>query len=73
MHLSPAHLVLLKKFGIPSLIVDLTIVSIGTSAPEIVVSTTAALTENTALALGNVVGSNIFNIDETADNSLDKS
>ena len=62
MHLSPAHFVLLKKFGIPSLIVGLTIVSIGTSAPEIVVSTTAALTENTVLALGNVVGSNIFNI-----------
>ena len=51
-----------QKFGIPPLIVGLTIVSIGTSAPEIVVSTTAALTGTTALALGNVVGSNIFNV-----------
>ena len=51
-----------QKFNIPPLIVGLTIVSIGTSAPEIVVSTTAALTGTTALALGNVVGSNIFNV-----------
>lgn len=51
-----------QRFGIPPLIIGLTIVAIGTSAPEITVSTTAALAGNTELALGNVVGSNIFNI-----------
>jgi len=51
-----------QRFGIPPLIVGLTIVAIGTSMPEITVSTTAALSGNTELALGNVVGSNIFNV-----------
>ncbi len=51
-----------QRFGIPPLIVGLTIVAIGTSMPEITVSTTAALTGSTELALGNVVGSNIFNV-----------
>lgn len=51
-----------QRFGIPPLIIGLTIVAIGTSAPEITVSTTAALSGNTELALGNVVGSNIFNV-----------
>jgi len=51
-----------QRFGIPPLIVGLTIVSIGTSMPEITVSTTAALAGSTELALGNVVGSNIFNV-----------
>ena len=50
------------RFGIPPLIIGLTIVAIGTSMPEIVVSTTAALGGSTELALGNVVGSNIFNV-----------
>lgn len=53
---------LAQRFGIPPLIIGLTIVSIGTSMPEITVSTTAALSGNTDLALGNVVGSNIFNV-----------
>jgi len=51
-----------QRFGIPPLIVGLTIVSIGTSMPEIIVSTTAALAGSAELALGNVVGSNIFNV-----------
>jgi len=51
-----------QRFGIPPLIVGLTIVAIGTSMPEITVSTTAAMGGNTQLALGNVVGSNIFNV-----------
>lgn len=51
-----------QRFGIPPLIIGLTIVAIGTSMPEITVSTTAALSGNTELALGNVVGSNIFNV-----------
>jgi len=50
------------RFGIPPLIVGLTIVAIGTSMPEITVSTTAALSGSNELALGNVVGSNIFNV-----------
>lgn len=51
-----------QRYGIPPLIIGLTIVALGTSAPEITVSTTAALGGNTELALGNVVGSNIFNV-----------
>ena len=53
---------LAQRFDIPPLIIGLTIVAIGTSMPEITVSTTAALGGSTELALGNVVGSNIFNI-----------
>lgn len=50
------------RFGIPSIVVGLTIVAMGSSAPELVVSVVSALQGNTDLALGNVVGSNIFNI-----------
>ena len=51
-----------KRFGISALVIGLTIVAMGTSAPELVVSVTAALNDSAELALGNVVGSNIFNI-----------
>jgi cation:H+ antiporter len=51
-----------KRFGISDLVIGLTIVAMGTSAPELVVSVTAALNNSAELALGNVVGSNIFNI-----------
>ena len=47
--------------GIPPLIIGLTIVSVGTSAPEMAVSVRAALVGQADIALGNVVGSNIFN------------
>ncbi|SHK23912.1 cation:H+ antiporter [Hathewaya proteolytica DSM 3090] len=50
-----------KKIGIPAVIVGLTIVSIGTSAPELAVSTISAIEGNNGIALGNVIGSNIFN------------
>ncbi|WP_297518256.1 calcium/sodium antiporter [uncultured Clostridium sp.] len=50
-----------KKVGIPSVIVGLTIVSIGTSAPELSVSLTSAMNGSNGLAVGNVLGSNIFN------------
>ena len=50
------------KFGIPQLVVGLTIVAMGTSAPEAAVSITAALKGNAGIAVGNVVGSNILNI-----------
>lgn len=48
--------------GISPLVVGLTVVAFGTSAPEIAVSVNAALSGNTDLAVGNVVGSNIFNV-----------
>lgn len=51
-----------RRFGIPSIVVGLTIVAIGSSAPELVVSVVAALQSNADMAVGNVVGSNIFNI-----------
>lgn len=50
------------KFGIPQLVIGLTIVAMGTSAPEAAVSITAALAGNADLTVGNVVGSNIMNI-----------
>lgn len=48
--------------GISSLVIGLTVVAFGTSAPEMAVSAQAALTGNADIALGNVVGSNIFNV-----------
>lgn len=50
-----------KKLGIPPVIVGLTIVSIGTSAPELAVSLISALEGNNDIAIGNVLGSNLFN------------
>lgn len=51
-----------RKLGIPQLVVGLTIVAMGTSAPEAAVSITAALKNNASIAIGNIVGSNILNI-----------
>ena len=50
------------RFGIPQLVIGLTIVAFGTSAPEAAVSITAALNDTAGLAVGNVLGSNILNI-----------
>lgn len=50
------------KFGIPQLVIGLTIVAMGTSAPEAAVSITAALKGTADITIGNVVGSNIMNI-----------
>lgn len=50
-----------KKIGISDFLVGLTVVAIGTSAPEIVVSFLSALQGNSDISVGNVVGSNIFN------------
>lgn len=50
------------RLGISPLVIGLTIVSIGTSAPELLVSVKAALNGQSALAIGNVIGSNFFNI-----------
>ena len=49
-------------FGIPQLVIGLTVVSLGTSAPELFVSLNSVLQGSDALALSNVVGSNIFNV-----------
>lgn len=50
------------KLGIPTLVIGLTIVAFGTSAPELVVSLRAVLADAPGMAIGNVVGSNIANI-----------
>ena len=50
------------SFGVSPLVVGLTIVAFGTSAPEVAVSVGAAASGTTDLAIGNVVGSNIFNV-----------
>lgn len=50
------------KFGIPQLVIGLTIVAMGTSAPEAAVSISAAMKQNAGITIGNVVGSNIMNI-----------
>ncbi len=51
-----------SRFGIPQLVIGLTIVAMGTSAPEAAVSITAAIKGNAGITIGNVVGSNILNI-----------
>ena len=51
-----------KKWGVSDLVIGLTIVAFGTSAPELVISTLSAIDGSAELAIGNVVGSNIFNI-----------
>lgn len=51
-----------SKLGVSSLIIGLTIVAFGTSMPEFAVSVTAALNHANEIAVGNVVGSNIFNL-----------
>lgn len=51
-----------KRLRVPSIIIGLTIVAMGTSLPETAVSVSASLTGNNELAVSNVVGSNIFNL-----------
>lgn len=53
---------LAKRLGLSDLVIGLTIVAIGTSAPEFAVTLTAAIDGKSAVSLGNIVGSNIFNI-----------
>ena len=53
---------LAKKFGIPDIIIGLTIVSIGTSMPELFVSITSSFQNASDITLGNVIGSNICNL-----------
>lgn len=53
---------LARRWGVSDLVVGLTIVAFGTSTPELAISVTSAIQGNTGIAVGNVVGSNIFNI-----------
>lgn len=51
-----------KSFGVNDAFISLTLIACGTSLPELAASVAAALKKNTQLALGNIIGSNIFNI-----------
>ncbi len=53
---------LAKKLNVPTIVIGLTIVAFGTSAPELVVNIFASLKNNSEIVLGNILGSNIFNI-----------
>ncbi|MGE0088124.1 MAG: calcium/sodium antiporter [Bacteroidales bacterium] len=53
---------LAKKLNVPAIVIGLTIVAFGTSSPELVVNIFAAIDHSSDIALGNVIGSNIFNI-----------
>lgn len=54
--------VIAKKFGVSDLVIGLTVVSFGTSAPEFAVSINAAIKELPSISIANIVGSNIFNL-----------
>ncbi|MCX4263523.1 MAG: calcium/sodium antiporter [Muribaculaceae bacterium] len=60
-YLTDGSAAIARRFGISDLIVGLTIVAFGTSAPELTISIMSAAAGNTGMAIGNVVGSNIFN------------
>lgn len=53
---------LASKFNVPNMVIGLTIVAFGTSAPELVVNVIAAIGNDTEIVMGNVIGSNIFNV-----------
>lgn len=53
---------LAKAYKIPNIVIGLTVVAFGTSSPEFIVSTYSSFSGNTDIAIGNIVGSNIFNI-----------
>ncbi len=51
-----------KRFRVPEFIIGLTVIAVGTSTPELVVSVLSAIAGKSDVAIGNVVGSNIFNV-----------
>ena len=51
-----------KKFNVPAMVIGLTVVAMGTSAPEAAVSITSSLAGQNDMSVANVVGSNFFNI-----------
>lgn len=62
MILTDGSVALAERFGMPEFIIGLTVVAVGTSMPELSVSVLSAIKGNSDMAIGNVVGSNIFNI-----------
>ncbi|MDE6861712.1 MAG: calcium/sodium antiporter [Alistipes sp.] len=61
MVLTDGSVALAERFGMPEFIIGLTVVAVGTSMPELSVSVLSAIMGNSDMAIGNVVGSNIFN------------
>lgn len=61
-YLTDGSVVVARRFNVSELVIGLTIIAIGTSTPELVVSVASAISGNTEMAVGNVVGSNIFNV-----------
>jgi len=57
-----ASVAIAKRFNLPNVIIALTIIAMGTSAPEVVISATSALGGYNEIAVGNIIGSNIFNL-----------
>ena len=61
-YLIESVIVIAESFGIPTGVVAISAIAVGTSLPEIIVSVTAVLKGKTDLAFGNVFGSNVFNV-----------
>ena len=57
-----------KMFGVPDTVIGLTLVALGTSLPELATTVMAALRKQADVALGNVIGSNMFNLLQTFPN-----
>lgn len=55
-------IIVAKHFGLSEKFISLTILAVGTSLPELVTSVTAAIKGNSDIAIGNIIGSNIFNM-----------
>ncbi|MBQ5931734.1 MAG: sodium:calcium antiporter, partial [Tidjanibacter sp.] len=55
-------IVIAKQLGVSDAFISITLIACGTSLPELAASIAAALKKNTQLALGNIIGSNLFNI-----------
>lgn len=62
MLLTDGSVAVARRFRVPEFVVGLTIVAVGTSMPELTVSTVSAINGHGDMAIGNVVGSNIFNV-----------
>ena len=61
-YLTEGATVFAQKLNVSNLVIGLTVVAFGTSMPEFVISTVASLRGNSELSIGNIVGSNIFNV-----------
>ncbi|MEG2614562.1 MAG: calcium/sodium antiporter [Alistipes sp.] len=61
-YLTDGSAIVAQRFRIPEFIIGLTVIAVGTSTPELVVSVLSAIAGNSDVAIGNIVGSNIFNV-----------